>query len=284
MSCRELERLFVDGAQESASRAHRAACATCAALGKDLDRAAGLTEGLRPAPWSVGLRQALYEIPRFTVSCEGADRLLAMAMEEETPPPPQDRERLESHLSRCGGCSQAAATLMAARGLAEPLPPPWLFQRVARARPQKKAPAWRRILAPRAVVAYAYGAAVVAMLAGFNPADLARRAGSGVEENTRTAVASVESSAADRFGALQEDALRFFAVVKGRAGGYGRAALSNAIALVMRTETRRPPTRPRNGEEGGVFQQNETQISQLLAGDLAVPRTRMRLSASRRKT
>lgn len=256
MSCRELERLFVAGAPESAYAAHSATCLACAALARDLDRAAGMIEGLTPAAWSPGLRQALYEIPRFTVSCEGAGLLLAAAMEEEIEP--ADRGRLEGHLSRCGGCSEAAATLAAARGLEAPLPSPWLFQRVAAARPKEKASAWRRILAPRLVVAYAYAAAVVVMLAGLNPADLARRAGSGLEANTRTAAAAVSGSAADRIGALQEDLARAFAVVKGKAGGYSRAALSNAMALIMKTETRRPPARPRNGEEGGPSKLDET--------------------------
>lgn len=268
MSCRELERLFIAGAPESAYAAHGATCLGCAALARDLDRAAGMIEGLTPAPWSAGLRQALYDIPRFTVSCESAGPLLAAAMEEEIEP--ADRVRLEGHLSRCGGCSEAAATLAAARGLADPPPSPWLFQRVALikrgtsrspktpARRPEKVPVWRRILRPRLVVAYAYAAAVVAMLAGFNPADLARRAGSGLQENTRTAAAAVRGSAADRIGAVQEDLARAFAVFKGKAGGYSRAALSNAMALIMKTETRHPPARPRNGEEGGPSKLDET--------------------------
>lgn len=256
MNCRELERLFVSAAPESAYVAHSATCPACAALKRDLDRAAGMIEGLQPAAWPAGLRSALLGIPRSTVSCEAAGPLIAAAQEEELPA--TDGARLQSHLSRCGGCSEAVATLAATRSLDSPLPSPWLFQRVALARPtREKAPAWRRIFRPRLVVAYAYAAAVVAMIAGFNPADIAR-AGTGLQENTRTAAAAVRGSAADRLGELQEEIARTFAIVKGKAGGYGRAALSNAMALIMKEESNRPPARPRNGEEGGTSKQDET--------------------------
>jgi hypothetical protein len=46
--------------------------------------------------------------------------------------------------------------------------------------------------------------------------------------------------------------LRTFEVWKGHVGGYGRAAVSNAIALVLRPEQKKTPTRPRIGKEGGA--------------------------------
>ena len=258
MSCRELERMFVADAPAKETLAHRASCLSCDALARELDAAFGILGDLKPAPFSSALREAIVAIPRYTVSCEGADRATAAALEGEVSS--EDRARLDSHLSRCEACAESAAALTATRELAPPVPAPWLFARVALSRPRKENSAWRWILNPRAAVAFAYAAAVVVMLAGFNPADLARRAGAGIEENARTAAASAGSSLADRFGALQEKALRKLAVLKGRASGYSRAALSNAIALVMKTETRRPPNRPKEDKENGVLKQNETQM------------------------
>jgi hypothetical protein len=53
-------------------------------------------------------------------------------------------------------------------------------------------------------------------------------------------------------GALQEKALRELAALRGRIGGYGRAAVSNAIAIVWRPEQKKAPNRPRLGKEGGA--------------------------------
>jgi hypothetical protein len=102
------------------------------------------------------------------------------------------------------------------------------------------------------------------MLAGFNPADIARKA--GVARLGETAKASVEvagGSLADRVGALQESALRKLAVWKGQVTGYGRAALSTALALVMKSEQQRPPSRPRGGEERGRMRKNENRAIDL---------------------
>jgi hypothetical protein len=108
------------------------------------------------------------------------------------------------------------------------------------------------------VIALAYAAAVVVMLAGFNPADLARKAGVGrIEETARASVQVAGNSLADRLGAIEENALRTLARWRGHVTGYGRAAISTAIALVMRSEPQRPPNRPRSGEDKGVFQKNE---------------------------
>ena len=61
-----------------------------------------------------------------------------------------------------------------------------------------------------------------------------------------------QSSVGDRLGALQEKALRTLAVWKGHVGGYGRAAVSNAIAIVWKPEPKKTPSRPRLGKEGGA--------------------------------
>lgn len=258
MSCRELERLFLAGSPEKEFLAHRAACGSCDALARDLDRAFGILGDLKPAPFSSNLREAIVAIPKHTVSCEGADRFTALALEGGLSS--EEEKRLHRHLSRCEACAESAAALTAGRQFTSPEASPWLFGRIALSRPRKETSAWRWLWNPRVVVALAYAAAVVVMLAGFNPADLARQAGAGIKENARTAAASAGSSITDRIGELQQKALRKLAVVKGHAGGYGRAALSNAIALVMRTEARRPSNRPKVDKEDGVLKQNETQM------------------------
>lgn len=251
MSCRELERLFVAGAPEPEAARHREGCPECARLGSDLDRAAGLTAGLRRPPWSPALRSRLLEIPKTTVSCEGADALLAALLEGEIGP--GDEARLRSHLSRCAGCTEAAASLQAMSTLSAPAPPAWLATRLAAARPVKKRPFWRKALSGRMVVVYAYAAAVIVMLLGLNPTAVVRGAGfAKLGESTRNAVTVAESSVGDRLGALQERALRTLAIWRGRVGGYGRAAVSNAFSLVWKPEPKKTTPRPRLGKEGGA--------------------------------
>jgi hypothetical protein len=260
MSCGELERLFVAGASPQQSLAHRSACRSCGELGADLDRAEGLVSGLRTPSANPALREALLSIPRRTVSCEGADRLAASAFEGELEP--ADRKRLDFHLSRCEPCRETAATLAAMRGLTPPLPAPWLAGRIAANRPRRRRPAPLRSLlfSPKGAIGLAYAAAVIVMLAGFNPADIARKA--GVARLGETAKASVEvagGSLADRVGAFQDSALRKLAVWKGEVTGYGRAALSTALSLVMKSEQQPPPSRPRSGEERGRTRKIETE-------------------------
>lgn len=263
MSCGELERLFVAGVSPEQALAHRNACRSCSGLGADLDRVEGLISVLRTPTASPALREALLSIPRRTVSCEGADRLAALALEQELEP--ADRQRLDFHLSRCEPCRETAATLAAMRGLTSPLPAPWLAGRLAANRPPRRrraAPLWNLLLSPKGAIGLAYAAAVIVMLAGFNPADIARKA--GVARLGETAKASVEvagGSLADRVGAFQESALRKLAAWKGQVTGYGRAALSTALALVMKSEQQRPPSRPRSGDERGRMQKNETELS-----------------------
>ena len=260
MSCGELERLFVAGASQEQAAAHRNACRSCGELGADMERVEALVSGLRPPSASPALREALLSVPRKTVSCEGADRLAASALEEELGP--ADRQRLDFHLSRCEPCRETAATLASMRGLTAPRPAPWLAGRLAASRPGRRraVPLWDLLLSPKGAIGLAYAAAVIVMLAGFNPADIARKA--GVARLGETAKASVEvagGSLADRVGAMQESALRKLAVWKGQVTGYGRAALSTALALVMKSEQQRPPSRSRSREERGRMQKNETE-------------------------
>lgn len=262
MSCRELERMFLAGASPEEARRHSSECATCRSLSVDVSAAEAMVAGLVSPELPASLRAALLEIPRATVSCEGAERLLPLAIENEISD--DDEKRLSSHLSRCAGCSEAAATLAAARDLATPLPPPWLAVRLAANRPVREKGLWRLLLAPRAAIALAYAAAVVVMLLGFNPADLARKVGaSQLGENTRAAVTVAESSLTDRVGALQEKISRTFQVWKGRAGGYGRAALTNAVAFIWKSSgsKERPAERPRNRDGRGAFREKETTIN-----------------------
>lgn len=256
MTCHELERLSLEEAPVGTQKAHRASCPDCERLGADVDAALELSSGMTAPPLTASLREALYAIPRMTVACSRAPELMALAAEVELSP--EDAARLRTHLARCEGCGEAAAALKVLPELLPAAPAPWLLGRIAATRPPRRSSGWRKLLNPRAVVAYAYAAAVVVMVAGLNPADLARRAGVGLEANTRVAVAAADSSLADRFGNLQEEVIRRFAVLKGRAGGYGRAALSTALALVMREETP-PPGRPRSGQ-GRIPRDNQTQM------------------------
>jgi hypothetical protein len=249
MTCRELERLWLAGASAEESLTHRKSCGDCEHLGRDLERTASVMEGLQAPAWTPALRQSLLEVPRKTVSCEGAEPLLAAALEGEIEP--ADDRRLQSHLSRCGACTAAAGALFAVRDLAAPEPPPWLATRLAAARPEKKRAAWRSFFSGKAVVAYAYGAACLVMLMGWNPTAVAQKAGfARLGESTRAAVTVAQSSVGDRLGALQEEAARKIAVWKGHIGGYGRAAFSNAIAIVWKPEQKKTPNRPRLGNEG----------------------------------
>lgn len=258
MSCTELERLFLAGASAEEARRHRDACATCRATGADVDTAVEIASGLKAPDIPASLRTALIDIPRRTVSCEGAERLLPLAVENELLA--DDERRLSSHLSRCGGCSEAAATLLAARDLAEPIAPPWLAGRLAAARPVKRRRSLGWLLGPKSVIAFAYGAAVLVMVLGFNPADLARRVGAGeLGQSTRAAVLVAESSVTDRLGALQERVARTLAVWKGRATGYGRAAVSNAVSIIWKNSgtKQRAVERPRNRDGRGAFKERE---------------------------
>jgi len=258
MTCSELERLSVAGAPEAELAAHLAACASCAALGKDLETVGAFVAGLRSPAMAPEFRQSLFAIPSKTVSCEGADGLIAAALEGELPA--ADRTRLEFHVSRCPACAESAATLLGMRDLMKPAPAPWLAGRIAAGRPRRERPRWRFAIRPPVAIGLAYAAAVVVMLAGFNPADLARKAGVGrLEETARESVQVAGSSLADRLGAFEEKTLRRLSVWKGRAAGYGRAAISTAMALVMKTESK-PPSRPRSGEDKGWLQKDEIEI------------------------
>ena len=263
MTCREIERLYAAEAPEVERRAHRAACHDCEILARDLATAESLVSGLQSPAWSPQLRDALLRIPALTVSCEGAELLIAASLEPGEEPAAADQARLDFHMSRCDGCREAFETLSGMRDLIAPAPAPWVAGRISAAKPVKPRPRWRGLLDPRAAIGFAYAAAVVVMLAGFNPADLARRAGAGLKNETKIAAVAADASLADRLGAFQQRAARAVAVWRGRAGGYGRAVLSNVIALVMRPEERpRPPqSRPRNGEERNVpGNENETSI------------------------
>ncbi len=259
MSCGELERLFLAGASPEEARRHASGCAACGRLYADLEATEQMSAGLARPTLPPSLRKSLLEIPRRTVSCEGAERLLPFAVEKELGA--EDERRLASHLSRCAACSEAAETLLGSRDLDEPVAPPWLAARLSAARPAKDKRRWAWILDPKAAIALAYAAAVVVMLLGFNPADIARRvSASQLGENTRAAVNVAESSLTDRIGAIQEKVSRTIQVWKGRAGGYGRAAFSNAVALIWKSSgsKSRPEERPRNRDGRGAFRERET--------------------------
>ena len=262
MSCGEIERLFLAGAPAEEVHRHAKGCPTCRVLSADVETAEQMSAGLQAPPVPQSLRSKLLAIPSTTVSCDGAERLLPLAIEKELGA--DEERRLASHLSRCEGCSEAAAVLFASRELSDPIPSPWLAARLTAARPRREKRLWSWILDPKAAIGLAYGAAVVVMLLGFNPADLARRVrAGGIGQNTRAAVTVAESSLSDRLGAMQEKVARTFAVWKGRAGGYGRAAVSNAVALIWKTSAtkNRAGERPRNRDGRGAFREKETSIT-----------------------
>jgi hypothetical protein len=251
MSCRELERLWDAGASLGETRDHQAACAECARPGDSLAQTVAALQSLRAPAFGSALRQSLLEIPRKTVSCEGAEPLIAAALEGGDALSVSDDARLQGHLSRCAACTEAAATLAQLRELTAPPPPPWLATRLLAARPEKKQRAWRALFTGKAVVVYAYAAACLVMLLGLNPTALPGKAGfARLSQSTRTVVTVAQNSVGDRLGALQEKAVRTIAVWKGHVGGYGRAAVSNAIAIVWRPEPKKTPNRPRLGKEG----------------------------------
>ncbi|HEY1251387.1 MAG TPA: hypothetical protein VGH97_09365 [Thermoanaerobaculia bacterium] len=251
MSCRELERLWDAGATLPETRAHQAGCAECGRAGDVLAQTVSALHALRAPAFSPTLRQSLLDIPRRTVSCEGAEPLMAAALEGDGSLSAADDARLQSHLSRCEACTETAKTLFHLRELSAPAPPPWLATRLSAVRPEKKRPAWRALFSGRAVVVYAYAAACVVMLLGLNPTALPTKTGfARLSQSTRSAVTVAQNSVGDRLGALQEKAFRMVAVWKGHVGGYGRAAVSNAIAIVWRPEPKKTPNRPRLGKEG----------------------------------
>jgi hypothetical protein len=251
MSCRELEKLFVAGAPLTQAAAHRRTCPQCEALARDVERVEGLTHGLAAPTWSRNLRQSLLAIPTMTVSCEGAALLLAERAEGEIRA--ADAKRLEGHLSRCEGCTEAAAVLDSAKELVAPPTPPWLNTRLVAARPeQKKRTGWRVLLSGKAFIAYAYAAAVAVMLLGWNPTAVVRTPGFAKLGTTASqAVTVARSSIGDRLGALNERAARTLAVWRGHIGGYGRAAAANAFSMVLRPEPKKTPAKPRLGREKG---------------------------------
>lgn len=262
MSCSEIERLFLAGAPAEDVHRHAKGCPTCRSLSADVEAAEQMSAGLQLPKLPLPLRSKLLAIPRATVSCEGAERLLPLAIENELAA--EDERRLASHLSRCEACSEAAAVLFASRELVDPIAPPWLAARLIASRPRREKRLWTRLLDPRAAIALAYAAAVVVMLLGFNPADLARRvSASQLGENTRAAVNVAESSLTDRIGAIQEKVSRTVQVWRGRAGGYGRAALSNVVSLIWKSSgsKERPVERPRNRDGRGTFREKETTIT-----------------------
>ncbi len=262
MSCSEAERLFVGQAPEARRREHAAGCPTCAAALRDHEEIGSLTSGLRAPAWNPSLRESLLSVPSRTVSCEMADALTAQAVEGET----RDR-RLDFHLSRCGACAEAAQTLFGIRALAAPQPAPWFAGRVAASvpkRPRRSAArprlGWRGLLDPKAAIGLAYAAAFALMILGFNPADVARRARTDLPVEAKSVVAGAKTTAADRIGALEEKAVRIGLILRSRVFGYGRAALSNAVQLVLKSETAPSRTRPRNGDGKEAPPKNETAI------------------------
>lgn len=268
MSCK-IGNVSLDAGREAEFLEHTAACAECASLSRRMDDLQSLMSSLAAPPLSAALRASLLDVPSQTASCEGADALLALAIEKEISP--SDERRWANHLDRCTVCSEAAQTLFAARGLVAPIPAPWLATRIKAAKPAAPPKARTGLLSlvwnPKGAIALAYAAAVAVMLSGFDPADLARKAGvARLEDATGAAVAAARTSAVERIATIEEKTVRSLTVFKSRVLGYSRATLVNALALVMKSEptnAKRPPDRPKSGEGKGVL---ETQDGVCMAG------------------
>jgi hypothetical protein len=229
----------------------------------------GIVAGLRPPAMGATLRERLISIPSITVGCDRAADLISASLAadpSEGALSPADRTRLDFHLGRCDGCREAQAALAGVSDLVEPKPAPWFPARLAVSRPaRRRTPrgVLRTLFSPKGAVGFAYGAAFIVMVTGFNPGDLARKAGSNLKIESVTAsskATAASSTVADRVGAFQDRMSRRLAVFRGRASGYSRAILSNAMSLVMKSEEPTPPrSRPRNGDEKGA-PRNETAI------------------------
>lgn len=265
MSCREQQQLLLAGASELQMRAHASSCKACGSEAAAVEEIVSLAAQLVRPSWSPALAEALLSVPRRAITCATADDWAARSLEGELDP--SQSERLNGHRSRCSACAAAAETLSTIADLTRPQLPPWTEGRVAAAlraqsgqrRPPKRL-AWLR--GPRAAIAFAYAAALVLMLTGLNPADLARKAvPAGLQQDAKATVVEVRASAVDRIGAWEDRALRTVSIWRGRAGGYSRAALSRAIQLVMKTEPAPSPSRPRSGEERGAMPRDETAIT-----------------------
>lgn len=265
MTCNEAENLFVSGAFEPLARKHAESCPACAAALRDHEEIGLLASYLSAPVWSQPLRETLLSVPARTVSCELADEILAGAMEGGDGISAADRLRVDFHLSRCESCAEAARTLLGVRELAAPQPAPWLNGRIAASAPkrpaQRKRGAWAWLLDPKAAIVLAYAAAITVLFLGFNPADLARKARTDLPQEAKSAVADAKTTLADHIGALEEKAVRATLVVRSRVFGYGRAALSNAVTLVLKSEPARTPSRPRSGEQKGAVPRSETSIT-----------------------
>src|SRR5262249_29979308 len=162
------------------------------------------------------------------------------------------RSRLDFHLGRCPACAAASETLGIARHLVSPPPAPWFAGRLAATPARQARPArtgWRLFLRPQAPIALACAAALVLMVTGFNPADLAKKARTEIPIEAKSVAGAAGSTLADRVGAFGERTLRAGLVLKSRVFGYGRAAFSNALALVLKSEPPPPRGRPSSGQE-----------------------------------
>src|SRR5262245_43784978 len=90
------------------------------------------------------------------------------------------------------------------------------------------------------------------MLLGWNPTAVVRTPGfARLGQTASQAVTVARSSLGDRLGALNERAGRTLAIWRGHIGGYSRAAVSTAIGIVSRPESKKAPAKPRLGREKG---------------------------------
>ena len=258
MSCRELERLFVAGAPESEQRAHRGGCPECARLGADLDSTAALATGLqRPGVEPAAAPGAAARSRRMTVTCEGAEMLLAGALEGELAD--ERRGPPRSPTSRAApDAPQAAGALFAMRDLAAPEPPPWLATRLVAAKPAKKKSFWRAGVLRKARHRVRVRRRRARDAARTEPDGRRRKDGlrEPRREHAQRRHGRARARSATGSARSRRKPLRTLAVWKGHVGGYGRAAVSNAIAIVWKPESKKTPSRPRLGKDGGAASQS----------------------------
>ena len=245
MSCDFFERHAAAGDPPEAFEAHRAACAECAALSKDLIRLAAIASRIAlpdPAP---ALARRWRSIPAQTVDCDTASELAAQAL--EGPLSERDRARREGHLARCAECRETAAVLGTLPALRPAAPT---------ARPSMPRPAGAVVaFTPRPARRAAWTdprlyAAAACLLAGFfalfaNTLELGTTA-RGLGRQVR--VRWVEAS--DRFQMWEEGASRTLVATRESLTGYTRAVGAIALSAAGRATEGLFHNEPKTTEKG----------------------------------
>lgn len=245
MSCDFLERHCTAGGPPEAFEAHRAGCAECAALSRDLVRLAAIESRIALPDPSPALVARWRAIPAATVDCDTASELAARAL--DGPLSERDRARREGHLLRCAECRETSEVLGTMPSLRPAAPA---------VRPSMPRPAGRVVaFAPRPARRVAWSdprlyAAAACLLAGFfalfaNTLDLGTT-GRGLGRQVR--VRWAETS--DRFRMWEEGASRTLVAARASLTGYTRAVGAIALSAAGRATEGLFRNEPKTTEKG----------------------------------